>query len=92
MYAEKQPSDEDQQIDKFQPPATTAPRLNTQRQWYLHDRTSEFCHQPFWLLPSGVNKVDYLEVNDINFASMKTRKKQLDRCLTTGENVGGQAR
>ncbi|KAK2147469.1 hypothetical protein NP493_3449g00005 [Ridgeia piscesae] len=28
----------------------------------------------YWLMPSGVNKVDYLEVDDINFTSLKTRK------------------
>ena len=40
----------------------------------------------YWLLHSGVNKVDYLEVKGINFASVKTRKKQLDWCLTTGDS------
>ena len=41
----------------------------------------------YWLLPSGINKVEYAEVNDINFTSMKTRKKQMDKCFVNGEHV-----
>ena len=41
----------------------------------------------YWLLPSGINKVEYAEVNDINVTSTKTRKKQMDKCFVNGEHV-----
>lgn len=36
----------------------------------------------YWLLPSGMQKIDYKPIRDIDFSSSKTKKRQLDTLIS----------